>query len=451
MSKSADISPWVDLYRALGCPSLDANLRLNLSRDFTTELVDRFIEVHNSLKLHPLYGSGEVSPTSSPMECFKIGHDDLNPTNFRSKLSDNNGTIELSFPQNHEIRFHQNANNLVTTLGKSNKVELPEFYYLVDEDYYHSKDDLAKRPPQLQSIDSVVGFASKLESLANSVDDRGGTRRAIFYVTDADKKGHIRPVSIELKITPDLLNLPKSSFVILDAAAHADSSNPHEYEKRLILKSALHEVMIRHDGHDNIIKHLFENWEEVDKIYHQHLETFIEGISFNKLRHEVEERGLSFLNDLNNSLSEISLKLTALPASFGVWVYFARGDQELIRMLGFFLAILMMTLLLHNSLKGLFNRLDYIEGLIERQISLFSQKSNASYIEVENSKLGSDIKSLDKSLSIRVSEVRDNLTVYRCVLWFPVLIMLIVIIYQHSLSALTQFAINIASCFPLPS
>ena len=181
------------------------------------------------------------------------------------------------------------------------------------------------------------------------------------------------------------------------------------------------------------------------------LETFIEGISFNKLRHEVEERGLSFLNDLNSSLSEISLKLTALPASFGVWVFFARNDQNLMSMLGFLVAIVMMTLLLNNSLKGLFEKLIYIENMIERQVKSFSQRSNSAGSLFESSKVKDDITDLKVKLGKRVSSVESHLQFYRFILWMPVVIMLGVFLYQYSLTEFWDFAVTVASCLPIPN
>lgn len=450
MTKTADIAPWVELYRALGCPALNENLRLEHEFTFDQLLIDAFIATHTSLLAHPRYGSGEITSTYNPIDHFRLGETDLNLADFQAKLLDHDAKIELSFPQNHEIRFHQNTEALIKRLESNKRLKLPEFYYLIDENYFHGKDVLGKRPNGLGNIDSVTNFTDKILALADVCGERNGTHTATFYVTDSERKGHIVPITIDLAISPNLLDLPSTSFVILDAAVNMDPANAHNHEKKLILKTALHETIAKHDGKDNIIKYLFEHWAEVDNAYHKHLETFIEGISFNKLRHEVEERGLSFLNDLNNSLSEISMKLTALPASFGVWVFFARNDQSLIKMLGFLVAISLITLLLNNSLKGLFEKLNYIENLIKRQIGVFNQKSSSSYSASENSKLKSEINSLEQSLTDRINTVRKHLYFYKGVLWMPVLIMLGVFLYQYSLIEFFDFAVKVASCLPLP-
>jgi len=449
MSNTADIIPWVALYRALDRPEL-SNWKLETTISvMTQDLVDCFLQVHQSLLEHPRYGSGELTPTLHPNVCFYLQDRVMDKSNFTSKLLGEGTSLEISFPHNNEIRFHENVTSLTEHLGKTNSITLPQSYYLVDEDYLHPHDPLSKRPRQLHIIDTVVDFVAKLETLADAVDERNNTRTATFYVADTERSGKIQPISVDLKITPELLDLPHSAFAILDNVTGATPISPHDHERKVMLKAALHETMMKHGDKGNIISYLYKNWSKIDKAYHQHLETFIEGISFNKLRHEVEERGLSFLNDLNNSLSEISLKLTALPASFGVWVFFARNDQNLMSMLGFLVAIVMMTLLLNNSLKGLLEKLTYIEDMIERQTKSFSQRSNSADSPFENSKLKDDITALKNRLDKRVSSVKSHLQFYRFILWMPVVIMLGVFAYQYSLTAFFNFAVEVVSCLPL--
>jgi hypothetical protein len=413
-----ELFPFVRLYRKLNKPKMagiyfsgavccDEDL-YNILRD----LWDKIGGKDTSGKIELTIGSNSYT-SQDPL-----------PEN--SLFIDQNLNIEATIRKNSRFRFYKNEDELIKTCAKDHDFEFPEFYYLVDSDYCHGSDNSQQRPKSLRLIDKIVVFCSQLKSIANKVDTRKSPIIGTFYVVDSEHKEQVIPFDIELDILPAHKELFIPSFTILEDVIDKTFSKAHSHEKKKILKISIYEVLKNIPIGMNHVQYLIENWNTVDQNYHRHLEIFISGISFSKLKAEIEERGLKFLDDINSSLIDISMKLTALPASFGLWIYIIRADHSLEKMWGFFIAILVMTLILFFALDGHVAKFDFVKSNVKKQLKSFSERLSRNLSDSDtNSDLAQQVVETKALLNIRISKIGKWLFVYKIILWLPAIIVLL--------------------------
>jgi hypothetical protein len=413
-----ELFPFVRLYRKLNKPEI--------AGIYFSGAIDCDEDLYNILK--DLWDKIGGKNTSGKIE-LTIGNNSYTTQDSlpnRSTFISHNLHVEATIRKNSRSRFYQNEDDLIKTCAKDLDFEFPEFYYLVDSDYCHGSDNLQKRPNSLRAIDKIVIFCSELKSIANKVDSRKAPIIGTFYVVDSEHKEQVIPFDIELDILPAHKELFIPSFTILEDVIDKTFSKAHSHEKRKILKISIYEVLKNNPIGMNHIQYLIENWITVDKNYHRHLEIFISGISFSKLKAEIEERGLKFLDDINSSLIDISMKLTALPASFGLWIYIIRADHSIEKMWGFFIAILVMTLILFFALDGHVAKFDFVKNSVKKQLKSFKERLSRNLSDSDtNSDLAQQVVETEELLNIRISKIGNWLFTYKFILWLPALIVLL--------------------------
>lgn len=427
-SNARELIPLVRLYRILGKPEL-AHLRFSSNLVFTQEIFDIAAELWTILEPSGSAGNIELELDCEP---FSITlSDDIKQ--FKRLLLTSKIEISVTLRRNHKHRFYENEDSLITLCAKENTFEFPKHYYIISCDYCHGIDEIVHRPSSLMTIDSIVEFVRNLKEIANKVDSRGESTIATFYVSDTETKEQINPVDLELTITSDLKTIPLKSFSILDEIVNPKSPDSlRDFEKVTLLKTALCEEVRKAPSNSNKLQFIIEHWQEVEKTYHRNLETFITGLSFSKLRHEVEEKNLQYLDNINSALVDISMKLTALPAAFGLWVFIFRADHSAIKQFGFFFAILIMTAILWFALDGHVAKYKYVRDSVDKQLQLFRDRllhSPKDQIIVED--INNKISEMETLLKDRTKKIGIWLRFCQILLVVPVLVMGSLLIYVN--------------------
>lgn len=410
-----ELFSFVRLFRKLNNPKL-TGIYFEQSIKCDDELYNILVDLWEKIDGNDINGRIEINFENNTYN----SHKDL-PN--KKLIFDKQIQIEATVRKNTLFRFYNSLDDLITSCFKTNELLLPEFYYLIDSDYCHGADVILKRPNALKTIDKIINFSLKLKSIANKVDNRRTPLVSTFYIADTEHNEQVIPFDIEFDITSELQDILIPSFTILEDVIDQAFSKAHSHEKQKILKLSLYEVFKNIPLGTNHIKYLIENWGAIDESYHRHLEIFISGISFSKLKHEIEERSLDFLDSINSSLIDISMKITALPASFGLWIYIIRADHSIIKMWGFCIAILVMTLILFFALDGHVAKFNFVKNSVEKQIKTFKQRLNQNlHNDGLNSDLNQKINETETLLNTRIKKIGLWLNIYKLILWVPALI-----------------------------
>lgn len=411
------------LHRILGRPKVS-------NYQYTCDVVctPSIFELLNSLlsRLNGNNGSIEIELNTSP---FTVITNDSNDESLFDVIN-KDVSITIFLRQNGSDRFYLDCTDLVDSRGMENEFSFPENYYLIDEDYCNSIDGDNARPKELKVIDSIALLAINLRKIADKIDVRLNGSTATYFIQGAGESSSITPMDVNLTINHELLNLPLTNFTIFNSIDDSSLSTHHAYEKKMLLKTAIYEIL-KDNSIDNNLTSIVNLWEKIDTAYHNNLEVFITGISFSKLRHEVEERSIEEYDKLNTALADISLKLAAIPLSFGLWIFAFRSEHSLFKMFGFLLAIILITVILRAALSGYIQKLKYLKNIIDKQMELFKSKLSVSVKDKKNnSDISETIVSTEGILNERYEEIERWLGIYSYILWIPVVIMVLTVGFQ---------------------
>lgn len=414
-----EISSLVKLYRALGKPNVDVY-------DFECEIV---LEEYIYLILREFYLS--VDSTDSNSSSVAIEAENYEIRDKEEFDSDNSSilgqsvTIFVSLSQNDIVRFYKSSEEFFKSNYSNTDFRELESYYLIDEDYLHGADEISQRPQSMAILDEVSFFISKIKEFSDTFDARGPVAKATFFLSDSDDKDRVRPFDIYLEINKSLMELTPESFTILKDMSDKD------FERNMLLKNALCEVFSSVQHSVNHIAFFFDNWSKVEEAYFNNYDVYIRGISFSKLRQEVEERHLKYHDDVSSSLIDISLKISILPTTFSIWLFFVRSDSSPLKNFGFLMALFAMACLFSYVLSSQKNKLNYLKGSVQKQVDIFLKQFRESKKDFEiKSTIESEITSLATDVGTKIDKAGRWVIFGYIVIWLPVIVVLVTSLYS---------------------
>lgn len=223
----------------------------------------------------------------------------------------------------------------------SNRVSTPSNFYLLDIDYFYSKESTDEPPLLIKKYLSATNLFNLLSKSADHVIEIGSEKRLIFL---ASNKKEITPTYN----SHDLVELPniesfKNDFI---------DTNQHAEQKKAILKSAITDLF---NGVSSIpFSLVISKFSELYKITNENYNLYVSEFSFNKVKAEIERERLDATIKLNKAFSDIQNQLLAIPAAIivaGGQMVDSKGfdSKNLILWIGVVVFSIFMALLIRNQ------------------------------------------------------------------------------------------------------
>ena len=290
----------IALYRALGRPPIEGGRYF-----FKGKIDDRIrplLPVLNDLLER--YGKAELYPAAAD-------HLDL----------------EFSFPANEYGGTHEDIEAFLRNSPSLNVGLIPSAFYVFDIDYC-SGDPV--KPEVLQRLDECCEFIRLLGKLAMDPCAEGAepTERLVF-VLSADGKAPSQTLTLRVKVAPKLLAIRIAHLSLLRALvnpSNTDRRSPHIEERRMILQSAIAEVLAS-AGSAQAFEFLVLNWNRVLSIYRHNLRAFLCEYSFDKVRKEIASTEIEYATKLSGVLGDVAGKLLGLPIAAGGGVLLVKASS----------------------------------------------------------------------------------------------------------------------------
>jgi hypothetical protein len=416
MNSQAELEAFVNLYRKLDKPEIQGPLGFSSIIVLTHEINEQIKEIYD-LKLN---GRGSRVSVESKDIQYKINDkDDLVVE--ESFLLGKEVTITVVLRNNEPTRFYESYNDFFNSIKNVENLRKINSYYIVDGDYCHSLDDVLNKPQILSVLDSVVFLNDKIKEISDNLDVRSDSTRAIFFNSD---EGNVKPVVFSLNIDDDLMHVEQQTFSLLEELLDSENKN---HEKIMLLKNALCEVMLKHEYNEKGFVFLFKNWIEIERAYHDNLEVYINGISFNKLKQEVEERHVEYIDDINTSIVDISVKIAVVPTTFALWLFFARTESfSGLKIFAFLICIFLMAVLFSFVLSGQLDKINFLKSSLKSYVNSFRKKNDSfKYETLIKTDIERDISSLENDFLTRLNSHFLWVVIGFFTLWAPVLIIFI--------------------------
>lgn len=341
------------------------------------------------------------------------------------------GQVSLTWkvPANEFGRFYRNVYDFIEGSEKISAGQIPEHYYLIEEDCLGGVDPPTRELDVALAISKMIGGLAKL-SLSTSAFDSG--RRKLLFVLPAAADVGPRTVEIDTTITRACLWADKPDVTLLETMTAEEEGRLHINEHRQLFRVSIASVLARRreDASESAFQYLVYSWAEVLKTYQMNADCYVQKFSFEKLRGEVARIELDYATRMAAVLGDGSGKILALPLSLGglagVW-----ATSDVFTALGLVVGLVLVSLLL----SGLLHNQKLASARVEAGFALAMGDVDGSLARYPPS-LQSAIDEAKKGFARQLTFLRNVHSIVHPLAWLSPLVGTVMVVLKFGLSSL---------------
>lgn len=306
------LSSIVSLYRASGRPPIGANNRIEAKLNATEELITTIRECQY---LDNTFGRFE-----------ELLVDDLELEDNQQILPGQQIEFRWALATSGTLPFYNSFSQLLTNRKTLFKGDIPETYYIAQDDLLVEPNHRESRSVRLANICTLIRLLSEI---AHYHDEKGqaDTYQLVFVINNTSKNGY-HPTVLETRFDESDLAGGELDLRTLGDIVHAErKSESHAQEKTSMFRLCLAETIESTPKDSSAFKYVLNDWDNLLKKYKQNFDTYISGFSFSKLRNELANAEVEIANSLSKVLSDVTSKLFSIPISFAALLTMNRLDS----------------------------------------------------------------------------------------------------------------------------
>lgn len=243
--------------------------------------------------------------------------------------------VEGRLPRGDGGGFYISVDKFFTATPTLARGSLPDNFYVRSIDY--SSTDQVK-PSQIVGIEKVakfirlIGDFSEVKLNETPIHE---TPRLIF-ILPPDGKLPQRTIVVPIQLEANALTNKLAHLTVVQGLAdpHFDEKF-HIEERRLVMRSALGDVLHNAGGESNLFTYLVQHWDEVLKKYRHNFQAYINRFAFDDVRNKLAAAEIEYASKLSGVLGDIAGKLLAVPISIAALIPLAEAKTQVTFWIGF--------------------------------------------------------------------------------------------------------------------
>ncbi|OWW18359.1 hypothetical protein AYR66_01185 [Noviherbaspirillum denitrificans] len=259
--------------------------------------------------------------------------------------------LEVSLPNGDVGRFYSSSEAFLLNTPSIVHGVLPENFYVADIDYFSGD---ANKPEKIKSIELLSTFIKLLSEFAeDSSELQGGGINRLLFVLPPDGRKPQKTVVVPIILEATALDNTLIHLRILEELV--DPSNEkklHIEERRLVMRTAIGDVLSNAENGANLLTYLAKNWREVLHKYRHNFQAYINNFAFDEVRKKIADAEIEYASKLSGVLGDIAGKLLALPVSLVALIALEEAKQGTafwIGCIGLIIVTIIYVLVLHNQ------------------------------------------------------------------------------------------------------
>ncbi len=347
--------------------------------------------------------------------------------------------IEITFVLDTSgiVPIFKNFDQLMARSKSFVRAQLPQVFYLLEEDVLSSEEPIDQRVKTLQALCRLIVY---LADLAHFHDEKESSDEyKLVFVAEDTAKGE-RAITLYPYLDRELLNFKVGTDLVDSLQISNLDESPHLLKERSIFRATLIEYLSVHLGGKERFRVLIATWAQFLSLYGNNLSTYLSGFSFHKAKQEVATAQLTVADQMSKVVSDISGKILSVPVSLAAVILISKADNVLESSI-LVVGILMTSALLAETLSA--QKLQYGRIKHSRVILFASHQQKINQYPVD---LRDYIAESVGALVANETKLKRSLWVLRCLSWFPAIAAICVhsYIYREDLSeglaTITSFA-----------
>ena len=371
-----DFSLVVELFRLTNRTSFDGD-KFSACIDFTANIKSLFEKLYN---LNSKYGSiDEVEIDGVPYYGVKQFPEKAKKLSFTFKVN-----------QGSANGFYKNRSDFIK-IHTLKKGVMPEFYYIVEDDYYSADK---QKPLFIKKIESICNLIVNLSKLAHFHDikkDSKGTFFRLVFVLHSESKS--KSIVIETNFSADTVDDEIIDLDLIKSLVTLESSvDIHYIEKVNTFRNTIIEYV---ESNGNSFSGIIKHWNDICMLYSNNLAAYMSAFSFHKARKEVVDAEVEYSEKLSKIISDISNKALAIPVSLAASLAifkFTESSEWVITFVGVIITAVISSAMLISQKKQL-ERISHSKEVLFQQL---------------NARVKDDTTDLKNSLKEVTDKLNDN-------------------------------------------
>lgn len=226
------------------------------------------------------------------------------------------GTVHLdgAWPMNDSGRFYDSYSSFFNKTPSIAFGALPVNFYIADIDYFSGD---VEKPPVIVAVEKLAEFIRLLAAFAEDRAEFGNnTNRLLFVLPPSAKDKPQRTVVMEVRPEEAALRNPLIHLRLLEELVdERNAKKLHIEERRLVMRSAIGDVLGGASSGENLLTLLSQKWSEVLQKYRHNFQAYINNFAFDEVRKKIADSEIEYASKLSGVLGDIAGKLLALPVS----------------------------------------------------------------------------------------------------------------------------------------
>lgn len=306
------VSLLAELYRSIGKPPIQGGTFSSKvkERDDVRILIEKISKNNFSLFEDILIDNSELSSPPSQIDFFS--------------------TIEfkIKIPTGAPEKFYNSIEDLIQSVPQISRGELPQEFYLIEEDYLHGRDDEIDIVKKLSALCEII---KKLAKLAHyHVEKAGSGHFKLIFMQQEETVSKSNVLELETILDRSMLDLPSFDLGIFNSFTEGSLiSDPHYISRVGVFRISLVEFLKKTGTRSVPLYDLLSGWDNFINLYNKNLETYLSGFAFHKAKREVAEAEFNIAAQFSKITSEITGKLLGIPVSLAAAIAIIRTENIL--------------------------------------------------------------------------------------------------------------------------
>jgi len=348
--------------------------------------------------------------------------------------------VEFNLDSGNKFSFYKNEQDLFKKLSSYliKGKDLPENYYLIEEDF---RSDGGLIHPSLMKLESITEwfiFLKKTSDIDKEIEDG----IALYYFIKGEDDKFAKPLEIQIASIEELIAI--NSIVPLGdinkLILEDENGNLHHRDRqsffKLALVDTLKKLITKDTSSDSNATILFKNLDKVKKAYYENYDVFIHNFAIGEFQQQIEEKEFDYAEKISSVLNDIQIRLYAIPVVLVSLGALAKVDN--IYSYLFIISGVIITALFNFWMIN--DQVLRLEQIGKSSSFLFNKLKMQGSEELESKDILNNLDDIITNIQNRIADRNTKITYYKFLCWLPTLITLVLLFIKEKNAISTFFS-----------
>lgn len=352
--------------------------------------------------------------------------------------------VEFNLDSGNKFSFYKSEKDLFKKLSSYliKGKELPENYYLIEEDFRSDGGLIHPSLMKLESITEWLVFLKKTSDIDKEIEDG----IALYYFIKGEDDKFAKPLEVQISSIEELIAISSIASLgdINKLISEDENGNLHHRDRqsffKLALVDTLKKLITKDTSSDSNATILFKNLDKVKKAYYENYDVFIHNFAIGEFQQQIEEKEFDYAEKISSVLNDIQIRLYAIPVVLVSLGALAKVDN--IYSYLFIISGVIITALFNFWMIN--DQVLRLEQIGKSSSFVFNKLKMQGSEELESKDILDKLDGIVDNIKNRISDRNTKIVYYKFFCWLPTFITLILLFIKEKNVIFTFFNVDLS-------